>query len=557
MGLFGAMGASVAGLSAQGQAISVISDNLANTNTIGYKASRSLFSQMVTSSGVSGTTYNSGGVAAAVQRDQSAQGSFVTGSSSTDLAISGNGFFKVGDSQIGSTSTSYYYTRAGSFAEDKDGYLTNPQGLYLQGWKTDSDGTILNVQEPQSIELQSVGVSSLPTTEASIHANLNSSEDVSSIYDGTGSLQDALDKVIADPTKADYVTDIRVYDAQGGARDMTVEFTKNSANSWDWQLVTDGSNIQGGTAGADTRVAAGTIEFNTNGGSLKSMAVTIPTPSANGTVTIPWANGVDASTIKLNFGDYTGGKAVTGATAGLSYDPSDVLHISAENAALVNGTYTIKNTAADTFTLTLPDGTTVSAPVTIGASGNRELYFSDYGVRMTVGDNFNEDPGAGTYPVTVGTFAVSTQSALSKGVGTDGITQLAASYNTTSAGQNGFGAGTLASIAVDKDGYVNGTFTNGETKKLYKVALAVFQDPGGLEVVSGTLLRPTDQSGQALLKEPGVGGTGSIVGGSLEGSTTDIAGEFSNMIIAQRAFQASSKVITTVDQMLNDLLSLR
>jgi flagellar hook protein FlgE len=104
---------------------------------------------------------------------------------------------------------------------------------------------------------------------------------------------------------------------------------------------------------------------------------------------------------------------------------------------------------------------------------------------------------------------------------------------------------------------VAGTFTNGETKKLFKVAIAIFQNPRGLESISGSLLRTTDQSGQALIKEPGVSGTGRIVSGALEGSATDIATEFSAMIVAQRAFQANSKVITTVDQMLNDLLQLR
>src|SRR4051812_25886378 len=132
MGLFGALTSGVSGLNAQGQSMSVISDNLANTNTVGYKASRSLFSQLVTSSGVSGTAYNSGGVATNVQREQSTQGSFIASTSKTDLAISGNGFFKVADTKTNGSSTAFYYTRAGSFAEDKEGFLTNPDGLYLQ-----------------------------------------------------------------------------------------------------------------------------------------------------------------------------------------------------------------------------------------------------------------------------------------------------------------------------------------------------------------------------------------------------------------------------------------
>jgi flagellar hook protein FlgE len=663
------MTASVSGLGAQGQAISVISDNLANTNTIGYKAGRSLFSQLVTNSGANGTAYNSGGVNTHVGRDQTSQGSFITSTSTTDLAISGNGFFKVADDKTNDSSTSFYYTRAGSFSENKEGYLTNPDGYYLQGWKTDANGTILNVQNPVAIELQSVGVSSQRTTSLSVRANLNSTESINTIYGSTpvpATIKDALDKVLADPTRADYVTDIRVYDAQGSARDLTVAFTKRGSNDWDWQVYTDGSNVQGGTAGVNTRVSGGTMQFTTTG-ALKSMYTTmdasgnLATPIVGGRMTAVWSGGVDPSTVDLNFGDFTGGPVVSATSGSLSFDagtPSPVIngttiagmtsgtttgaladgtytlrridatHVAiydAANSTLVDdnggagylvattgaqtmalagsgvslvmgagfdmtavanggsvgtfttstvatggteaiavenqnspmvGTYTVTATANGTFQLSGP-GITTETATTIGANGTREIYFPNNNVRITVSDAFDESAGTTAYPAVVGTFTVTPQAPLDKGLGTDGITQLAANYNTGGVIQNGFGAGTLSGISVDSDGFVVGTFTNGETKKLYKVALAVFQDPNALELVSGSLLRPTDASGNALLKEAGVGGTGTIVGGSLEGSTTDIAGEFSNMIVAQRAFQASSKVITTVDQMLNDLLQLR
>ncbi|MBI1308852.1 MAG: flagellar hook-basal body complex protein [Proteobacteria bacterium] len=651
MGLFGAMTASVSGLGAQGQAISVISDNLANTNTIGYKASRSLFSQLVTSAGANGTAYNSGGVGTSVQRDESAQGSFIASSSKTDLAISGKGYFRVADQASNGTSTSYYYTRAGSFSEDKSGYLVNPDGYYLQGWRTDTDGTVLNVQNLQAVELQSVGVSAQPTTEFSIDANLTSTAALNTNYDTSGSLASSLAAIRADPTLADYTTDVRVYDAQGGARDMTVAFTKRASNVWDWNLYTDGANVQGGTAGTNTALGNGTLEFNTTG-TLKY---------ATGTsVTADWSGGVTPSTMTLNFGDYTGGNVVSSASAGLSFtdttvpavdsttiagangfdafstsltagtytlrridathvalydstnttavgtdgsvlltgsdpqtvsfpsvglsmttttgftagvtgtadgspvgtftvgttDAGNVRYITSEDTtALSAGTYIIKKTSATTMGLYASNGTTLLDSASIGSSGTREVYFSNSKVRLTVGSGFDET--AGTYPTQIGSFTVTTASKLKEGLGSDGVTQLAANYDTNSINQNGFGAGTISSISVDENGFVSGIFTNGEVKKLYKIALAVFQNPGGLEALSGSLLRATDSSGNALMKDAGVGSTGRLVSGSLEGSTTDIAGEFSTMIVAQRAFQASGKVITTVDQMLADLMQLR
>lgn len=663
MGLFSAMNASVSGLGATGQAIGVISDNLANTNTIGYKASNTLFSQLVTNAASGGSSYNSGGVGVAVLRDQSSQGSFISSSSKTDLAISGNGFFKVADNSLNSTETSYYYTRAGSFSEDKEGYLVNPDGFYLQGWKTDADGNILDVQNPEAVELQSVGVSAQRSTELSLVANLTSTEDRNILYDTSGTLQASLDAFVADPTKADYVTDVRVYDAQGGGRDMTMIFTKRADNLWDWQLVTDGGNIQGGTVGTDTRVANGTLEFTTTGSLKYSNVLTGGAASGGMDVAINWAGGVDPSTLTLNLGDYTGGNIVSATSAGLAYqtgtttdvtattvagtvatdmdvsgstiadgtyylvltadntlvlsDTADgltnpvamtspapggltpstaqtvtfadgtvidlsasfdtapgggfpisegtftvgdrttggVLNIAAENDALGVGTYTLVKINATTIGLSSDGGTTIDETATIASTGTRDVYFSSSQLRVTVSNDFDETDTY--YPSTIGTFTVSAQNRLTDGVGSNGVTQLAASYNTKGVNQNGFGAGTISSISVDEDGFVIGNFTNGETKKLYKIALAVFQNPDALDPVSGSLLRVTDASGQALLKQAGIGGTGRLVSGALEGSTADIATEFSNMIVAQRAFQASSKVITTVDQMLNELLQLR
>ena len=552
MSLFGAMTASVAGIGAQGQAISVISDNLANTNTIGYKASRTLFSQMVTSSGASGTQYNSGGVGTSVLRAQSSQGSFITSTSKTDLAISGNGFFVVSDNKVNSTQSTTYYTRAGSFAENKEGYLVNPDGFYLQGWRTESDGTIVNIQEPQAIELQSVGVSAKKTENFAIKANLNNTETVNEIYStlGTDTLDQVLRQTLDDPTLADYVADVRVYDAQGGARDMTIHFTKRAANTWDWQLVADSTDIQVGTGldastdGTRVKVGGGTLEFNTNGGTLKY---------ATGTgVNIQWANGVAASAITMNFGQFTGGQT----TAVADTDTSGVMSVAVESGTLSPSiAYEINVTAGGDIELIDPTGPTTLGTIlaaNVPSTGTRELYFASAGVRVTVSDAFDE-----TAAGVADTFTVTNRSKLKDGIGTDGMTQLASAYNTGGVNQDGFGAGSLASISVDEEGFVSGTFTNGEVKKLFKVALAAFQNPGGLEVVSGSLLQSTDASGQALLKQAGIAGAGRIVSGSLEGSTTDIAGEFSNMIVAQRAFQASSKVITTVDQMLNELLQLR
>jgi flagellar hook protein FlgE len=546
MGLFGAMTASVSGLSAQGQAISVISDNLSNTNTTGYKASRSLFKQLVTTSGVGGTTYNAGGTAPTIGRDQKAQGSLTSTSSVTDLAITGNGFFRVASDNVLDNNTTFFYTRAGSFAEDKEGFLVNPDGYYLQGWRTDSDGNIANVQNLSNIELQSVGVSAQETKELRLGINLNSSTPIGNAFYNTATGLTASLNNVLNSTSADvYIADARVFDAQGTARDISIAFSKRGANFWDFQVYTDGANIQGGVPGQETRIGTGgTLRFNP-GGSLKYATGTTLTPQ--------WGGGSPQGSITLDMGDYSGGQIAT-AAAGATFT-DHVLDIAVEDNTFASGTYTLRRTSATTMGLYNAAGTVLIENANIGASGVREAYFATSKIRMTVSNNFDETAGA--YPSTVGQFTVNPVAQLDQGLANDGIVQFAASNNTSFVNQNGFGTGVLSSIQIDEEGFVAGSFTNGETKRLYKVALGLFQNPNGLEPVSGSLLRVTDASGQALIKEAGTGSAGRIVSGTLEGSTTDIAGEFSQMIVAQRSFQASSKVITTVDQMLNELLQLR
>lgn len=545
MSLFGSLSAGVAGLLVQGENMSVISDNLANVNTIGYKTNRALFKQLVTSSGISGTSFNAGGVGTDIQKSQKSQGALQSTQSSTDLALSGNGLFTVTDSSAITSDTAYFYSRAGAFVENNEGFLVTPSGHYLQGWQTDSVGEIQNIQDVQSVELQSVSSSASPTTVLNLGANLTSTELVHS-YDTTGTLAADLAAIVATPTGADFVTDARLFDSQGAARDISIAFTKRANNFWDWAMYTDGSNIVAGTSGTNTSIGTGTVRFNANG-SLKL---------ATGTsVTADWEGGVADGNITMNFGDYTGGFVFDALPAGLQFT-DDVLDLSldennANAPATTLGNYAIASLGANVLQLTEPDGSVFTATVP-GTATNRSVEFGN-GVTITLSDTW-VDPGAGA----IGTAVISAQTAaLDLGRGTDGFVQFASAYNTSFVTQDGFGSGTLSAVTVDEEGFVIGNFTNGEAKKLWKLAISVFQDPNSMESVSNNLLRETDGSGRPLYKEAGVGGTASIVSGSLEASTVDISGEFSKMIVSQRAFQASSSIITTADQMLNELLQIR
>lgn len=561
MSLFGSMSSGVSGLLSQSESISVISDNLSNVNTIGYKNTRTLFDQQVTSAGLSGTLYNAGGVGTSFDRFQNAQGSLLSTQSSTDLALSGNGFFTVVDTEEITSDTAYFYTRAGAFTEDNKGFLTNPSGQHLLGWRTESDGTIQDIQNPGPVELQSVSSSARPSTELSIGFNLTADEEIHG-YDTTLTVDANLDSIVADPTSADFVADVRYFDSEGGARDSSVVLTKRANNVWDWSAYTDGSEVVSDVngnpvaEGSNALIGRGTLEFNRDG-TLKF---------ATGTnLTIPWSGGVEEGVISVNFGDFTGGFGFddTTATGDLNF-ATGVLDLSiseevsnspVEGGRTVGGTYSITSLGAVAgginFQLTEPDGTTFSAIMPI-SSVNRSLEFAN-GVTLTVSADFDASTfGGGTMDV-----PALAQGPFDEGRGSDGAVQFSSPYNTRFSNQNGFGSGTLASVGVDSDGFVIGSFTNGESKKLWQLTVAVFQDTAELEPVGNNLLRETDGSGGPLYKVAGVGGTAKVVSGALEQSTVDIAQEFSNMIVTQRAFQASSTIISTADQMLNELLQIR
>jgi flagellar hook protein FlgE len=173
MSLYGAMMTGVAGLSANSTALSVASSNIANVNTVGYKTATSEFSTLLASA--AGTSDpSSAGVTATAGQNVTQQGLLTTTSSSTDLAISGNGFFVVSSSPT-DTSTQEY-TRAGSFTTDSSGNLKNASGLYLMGWALDSDGnTPTNPNDLSLINVSNLSGKAVASTKITLQANLQAS----------------------------------------------------------------------------------------------------------------------------------------------------------------------------------------------------------------------------------------------------------------------------------------------------------------------------------------------------------------------------------------------
>ena len=248
MSIFGALQSGISGLAAQSSAMGAISDNIANVNTIGYKVTNTRFSTLVTKQTTS-TLYSPGGVQSRPRQEISAQGLLSSTSVSTDMAISGNGFFVVNQAANPGEGDMWAYTRAGSFGLDDNGYLVNTGGFYAQGWSLlpwdgnpnasvvnvnginymkayyDTDGktvyindNIIDNRNLRPVNLSTIGGTATPTQQISLGANLPSS---APIFDPSNAAAGGKEKISA-----------LIYDSLGNASNLSLEYTKTSTNGW-------------------------------------------------------------------------------------------------------------------------------------------------------------------------------------------------------------------------------------------------------------------------------------------------------------------------------------
>ena len=188
----------------------------------------------------------------------------------------------------------------------------------------------------------------------------------------------------------------------------------------------------------------------------------------------------------------------------------------------------------------------------ITESGTHPIKFNSDGTIDT--SNGFTPPGAKFTP---NSGAADVSVTLDLGSGMTGLAQFAGSSNAVMRDQDGYSNGTLQSFTIDASGSILGAFTNGTTQTLGQIALADFNNPGGLQRVGDNMYTTTGNSGLAVVGYAGEGSTSSIASGALEMSNVDLAQEFTDMIVAQRGFQANGRVITTSDQMLAELVQLK
>ncbi len=240
-----------------------------------------------------------------------------------------------------------------------------------------------------------------------------------------------------------------------------------------------------------------------------------------------------------------------GAAVGDSYNTSLKVYDSLGGSHVLTFTFTKTGTNAWSYNVSLPSGDgTVTLP-----SGAGTLTFATDGTLTSPSTNVSFDLtglGDGAADMTGLTWKLFDPTS-----GASSLTQMSADSDTPATGQDGYGSGMLQSFAIGSDGTIQGTFSNGKTSVIGQIAIASFPNVQGLMKTGQNAYSATLASGQAAIGAPGSGGRGTLDGGALELSNVDMATEFSNLIVAQRGYEANAKVITTFDEITQDTINLK
>jgi len=440
----------VSALSSNQVKIDVISNNIANANTVGYKYQTVSFSDVLYQQ-VNGATAPSSttggidpkqvglGVTVASMSTVNTMGSLQYTGNSTDMAISGDGYFVVVTPE-----GEYNFTRAGNFGVDSSGNLVTDEGYQVCGWQdvtVQSDGSYVftTTSEPQPLNIYTLNgqssntIAPNVTTEANLSGNLDASSEMNGI-----AMNDIGTALASEDVTADYVIPLSVNDNLGGEHQVNMEYYKcfseenvdgDVETSFYWQTVDEEGNV----------LEDGYIKFDANGQPILD-DVDYPT----------------SSTITLDPGSSTG-------TSPFTFD-------------------------MDFSSLTM-----------YGSESNIQPVYVD-----------------------------------------------------------GNSAGELMDFSIDANGVIMGVYSNGEQNPLGVLSLANFANPSGLEKTGSNLYAATANSGDFTTgNPPGTGGTGQLSVGTLEMSNVDLSKEYSELILAQRGYQASSTIISTVDELLQELINLK
>ncbi len=435
-----------AGIGSNGAGIAAVGDNISNSNTIGYKTARAEFEDLVAGGQAAGRVVGSGSSISAVSTIFE-QGTLEFTSRPLDLAIDGNGFFVVQN-----TDGSRYYSRAGNFKVNSAGVITTQGDLPVLGFPANGSGAL------DELNINNVSQDSVATTAIAVNGNVNANIANSPVI-ASGAIPPVTQAGVVPvlpalpstttyaqlDAAAAYSTVVETFDSLGESHTLTFYFfhTDDSPNTFEVRGYTDSEDVDPTitTRGLPRLIADSTNDANFDmvfgGDGSRTNAPAAGT--FDKTLTIPWRNGSNASSVTLDFSAFT--------------------------------SYSTKS-------------------------------------------------------------------------------------NINSVTQNGKGVGAVTSLNIEKNGDIFALLSNGQSAVIGTVGLVNFSNPEGLTRIGNQLLQKSSASGEPIVGNPQSGTLGSISSGAVELSTVDIADQFVKLITLQRAFQANSRIITTINQLLNEIIQL-
>jgi flagellar hook protein FlgE len=541
----------VSGLKNNQTYMDVIGNNISNVNTVGFKSSSVTFQDILsqTLQGASSASGTSGGTnpmqvglgsGLASISTNFTDGSTQSTGVSTDLAISGQGFFVVGTAQ------NQMYTRNGTFTTDSLGNFLTSTGLSVLGWQANSAGVVDTTQPIAGITIP-VG-SSMPaklSTTISLTGNLNGGATAIDLATMKTNADAAL--TAASSLKLATAAVLGTAPIPAGAALAAATAADNAAQT----ALTDATAAQAAAVAAVANPTTATIAAALEAAATALASVTAASTAAN---TSANTTGTNSTTTAAAVAAAKTAKAAVAAIAKSdSATPVTLPVYDAQgNAYTLTGTITKATANAWTFVpaqtiLGGTDGTTVVGTVATGCTSTIKFNADGTFDTSTVFKAIKitpTGPYAGASP-----FDIQPSGSAMTQYGTD----TTAKFTET----DGYGAGTLKTTTIASNGQITGNFTNGKTQVIAQIALAVFNNPDGLLSSGNSYYSKTTNSGEPQIGTTSTGGRGTFTPGSLEMSNVDLAQQFTNMIVAQRAFQANSKIITTVDTMLDELVNLK
>jgi flagellar hook protein FlgE len=509
----------VSGLKVHQTRMDVIGNNIANVNTAGYKSSRVTFQEALSQMIRVGTapTEQRGGtnpqqVGLGVQLGsidvKHTQGNVQSTGYATDLAIEGDGFFIIQNGD------SYLYTRAGMFGLDRgvsgEGDSTTAEGSLVSlvsggrvmGYKADADGRIDPNSEIEPLSISAAEDIKAKATDTVVFAgNLDSRFETGKMVSRT----------------------IQTFDSLGREHTVIIDLQRQGANTWEWnaRLAVTSDPIPADMTGPIQ--SNETYKIVSDGTGLKLQDDATPPTT--------YAEHVSGALWKISGTDYE-------FELSKELIPQDVI----DNG----GEIEVKTSMSERgLVLTADVRVPVDAKPPTPPVWKGTIEFNDDGSFLEV------------EPASTIKFQPARANEMTIKLDFTQFTQYANDFTGRFVSQNGYASGHLESFAIDTNGVIVGSFSNGLTRDLGRIALATFSNPGGLLRAGSTMFASTATSGTPNVGAAGTAGFGDIAPSSLEMSNVDLSEEFTEMIIAQRGFQANSRIITTSDEMMQELVNMK